>query len=823
MVDVNAKKLPADRLRAVCYPEEFSKVKEREEGAEGDSIIGQERALHALEFGLKIKSQGFNVFAAGMPGTGKETAVKEYVDKVAWEAPVPSDLCYVNNFKDPYRPKGLTMPPGNGVELARDVKNLIDAVKREIPRAFESDEYMAQKEKLTRSYNEQKQELFNNLNQEATEKGFVIQSSPAGFLFVPQRDGTPMQEKDLMELSEEEKKEIFEKKSDLEEKLKTTMRQVKNIDRQASEEIKKLDREVTFFAVEHLFFELKEKYRELPNVTSYLKEMEEDIVENVHLFRQDDQQKQQMPALFGSIPVPWAQEPQFKKYEVNVVVDHSRQDGAPVVMEMNPTYNNTFGRIEKETQMGGLVTDFTMIRGGSLHQANGGFFVVSIEELLKNLFAWESLKRVLKTGKLDIEEAGERLGFISTKSLRPEPVPLNLKVVLIGPPLFYHLLYIYDPDFRELFKVKAEFDVVMERKPENIRSYSSFIDSFCQKESLMPLNPSAMAKVVEYGSRLAEDKQKLSTCFAEIADIVREACYYAGSGSCEQVEAEHIKRAIEAKTYRSNLIQEKLQEMMERDVLLIDTTGDMMGQVNGLSLLSVGDFTFGRPTRITCSLGLGREGIIDIERESRLGGRLHTKGVMILSGFLSSHYAREAPLTLGARLVFEQSYSEIEGDSASSAELYALLSSLAELPLRQDLAVTGSVNQMGEIQAIGGVNEKVEGFFELCRQRGLNGSQGVIIPASNEQNLMLKEEVLEAVREGKFNIYAVNHVDEGVELLTGVRAGQKQEDGSYEEGSVNDRVEKALLSFAEKMRNYGARRDEGEGRDGRKKEDEEEE
>lgn len=803
MVEAGYKKVPAEQLRAVCYPEEFSVINEKEETSEGDSIIGQDRAVHALEFGLKIKSQGFNIFASGMPGTGKETAVKEYVDKVAREAPVPSDLCYVNNFKDPYRPKSLSLPAGRGVELAKDIKNLIEAVKSDIPRAFESDEYMAQKEKITRSYNEQKQELFNQLNQEAMEKGFIIQSSPAGFLFVPQRDGTPLQEKDIAQLSDEEKKEIFDKRAELEERLKAVMRQVKNIDRQASEDIKKLDREVTLFAVEHLFHDLQEKYRDLSEVASYLNEMKEDIVENANQFRQDEQQKQQLPAFLGSIPAPWAQEPQFKKYEVNVVVDNSKLEGAPVISEMNPTYNNIFGRIEKETQFGGLVTDFTMIRSGSLHQANGGFFVVNIEDLLKNIFAWESLKRVLKTKKLDIEEAGERLGFISTKSLRPEPVPLDVKVILIGPPLFYHLLFIYDPEFRELFKVKAEFDVVMARKPENIRSYSYFIDTFCHKESLMPLDPSAMAKIVEYGSRLAEDKYKLSTRFAEIADVVREACYYAGSTSCEKVKAEHISSAIEAKIYRSNLIQEKLQEMMERDVLLIDTGGEAVGQLNGLSVMHIGDFSFGRPNRITCSLALGREGIIDIEREARLGGRLHTKGVMILSGYLSSRYAREAPLTLAARLVFEQSYSEVEGDSASSAELYILLSSLADLPLRQDLAVTGSVNQKGEIQAIGGVNEKVEGFFELCRARRLTGTQGVIIPASNEQNLMLKEEVVEAVREGNFHIYTVHTVDEGIELLTGVKAGQRLEDGTYEKDSVNSRVEKALLSLAEQMKNFG--------------------
>lgn len=793
--------VPVEQLRAKCSQDEIEKIRSDEDTVL-NGIIGQERALQALEFGLRIKSEGFNIYVAGIPGTGRETAVKDYVEKIARQAPVPPDICYVNNFRDPYHPCSLRLPPGKGISLAKDVKNLVEAARKEIPKAFESDEYIAQKESTARYYQEQKQSLFRRLNQKALEKGFIIQSTPAGFLFIPQKDGKPMEEKELMSLSEEERKAIFEKKELLEDKLKATMREIKNIDRQLTEEIKKLDGKVTLFAVEHLFHELMEKYKDLPEVIFYLKAMQEDIVENVNLFLQEEERKQ-LVTPFSSIPVPWAQAPLFKKYEVNVIVDNSGLEGAPVIMEMNPTYNNIFGRIEKEAQFGALVTDFTMIRGGSLHQANGGYFVVSAEELLKNLFTWENLKRVLKNRELDIEEPVERLGFMATKGLRPEPVPLDVKIVLIGTPLIYYLLYNLDPNFRELFKVKAEFDVTMERNPENLKRYNSFINTFCQKENLKPLDSSAMAKIIEYGSRLAEDQMKLSTRFAEIADIVREACYYAGEDSFDYVKAEHINKAIDAKVYRSNLIQEKIQEMIERDLVLIDTDGDKVGQVNGLSIYNLGDFSFGKPTRITCSIGLGREGIIDIERESRLGGRIHTKGVMILGGYLSGKYAREVPLTLSARLVFEQSYSEVEGDSASSSELYALLSSLAGLPIKQSLAVTGSVNQKGEIQAVGGINEKIEGFFELCRARGLSGEQGVIIPASNVPNLMLKESVVEAVRQGKFHIYAVRTVDEGIELLTGTKAGIRKEDSSYEEGTVNYLVEKALLNLAEKMKKFG--------------------
>jgi len=792
-------KVPVEKLRLEHRHEELTETGpvKKEEG-DKVSIVGQDRALHALEFGLKIPSRGFNIYASGMPGTGKETAVKNYVDRIAAKMPKPSDACYVNNFKSPYQPRNLVLTAGQGPILAKDVKNLVERAREEIPRAFEGDEYMAQKEKLTGESNEKKQKLFNELNQKATEKGFVIQSTPGGFMLIPQKDGTPLQDQDIQALSDQEKNAIFEKKRELEEELKSTIREVRNIDKKLAEEIKELDRKVALFAVEHLFQELLEKFKDNQEVVDYLKEMQEDMIENLNLFRQQEQQQQPLP-----FPVPWDQESSFKKYQVNVIVDNSEIEGAPVILELNPTYNNIFGRIEKETQFGGLVTDFTMIRGGALHKANGGFFVVRIEELLKNPFTWESLKRVIKSGELEIEEPGERMGFVATKSLRPEPLKLEVKIVIIGSPLFYHLLYNLDMDFRELFKVKADFDTVMARNKENIRNYYAFASAFCQKENLKHLDQSAAAKIVEHGSRLAEDQQKLSTRFAEIADIVREACYYADNSDEEYVRAEHVNRAIEAKIYRSNLIQEKLQESMEREFLLIDTEGEKVGQVNGLSVLQTGDYAFGKPTRITCSLGLGRGGIIDIEREARLGGPLHTKGVMILSGYLSSMYAREMPLTLSARLVFEQSYSEVEGDSASSTELYTILSSLADVPLKQNLAVTGSVNQKGEIQAIGGVNEKIEGFFELCKSRGLSGVQGVIIPRSNEPNLMLKESLVEAVREGKFHIYTVSTVAEGIELLTGIKAGERKEDGTFEKDSINDRVQQALRSYAEKMKNFG--------------------
>jgi lon-related putative ATP-dependent protease len=499
---------------------------------------------------------------------------------------------------------------------------------------------------------------------------------------------------------------------------------------------------------------------------------------------------------------PWMKELPFRKYEVNVVVDNSELKGAPVVVELNPTYQNLFGRMEKEAQFGVLTTDFTMIHSGSLHRANSGYLVLRTEVLLQNPLSWDSLKTALTSGQVTIEEPGERLGFITIKGLKPEPIPLDVKVILIGNPLLYQMLYIYDMDFIELFKVKADFDTSMDRTEENMRKYAAFICAFCRKEKLRHLDASAVAKIVEYSSRIAEDQGKLSTRFAEIADIIREANFYATHENAENVNANHVRKAIEEKVYRSNLIQDKIQDMIKRNFLLIDTEGEAIGQVNGLSVIGLGDFAFGRPSRVTASISMGREGIIDIEREAKLGGPIHTKGVMILGGYLAEKYAQDKPLSLSARLVFEQSYEEVEGDSASSTELYAILSALSGLPIKQNIAVTGSVNQKGEVQAIGGVNEKIEGFYEVCKAKGLTGKQGVLIPESNVQNLMLKEEIVDAVKAEKFHIYPVKTIGEGIEILTETRAGTCRSDGTFEEKTVNYLVDKRLKEISEKLREF---------------------
>ncbi|MDH5623064.1 MAG: AAA family ATPase [Candidatus Bathyarchaeota archaeon] len=763
-----------------------------------EEIIGQERAVKALRFGLGIEQLGFNIYVAGYPGTGRTTAVKDFLEEIAKKKQVPSDWCYVNNFKNSYEPKAIRLPPGKVKDFQTDLSNLINEAQRALPKAFESEEYATKRESIIKAIGEERNELFSQLSKRAQEEGFVIQTGPTGLLVIPVVKGKPLNEREFNALSPLIRDEILKRREKLDADLSSVIRQFRALEGKAKDEIENLNREVALYAIGHLFADLKEKYKEFHDVTTYLDEVQNDILENLAQFLKPEAAKAP-PVPF---PIPWMKELPLKKYEVNVIVDNSDLKGAPVVVELNPTYQNIFGRIEKEAQFGVLTTDFTMIRPGSLHKANGGYLVLPVEELLQNIFSWDGLKRALKNKQVAVEEAGERLGFITTKGLRPEPIPLSIKVVLIGNPLLYQMLYSMDKDFKELFKVKADFDTTMDRTQENMQKYAAFICTFCGKENLRHLEASAVAKTIEYASRLAEDQEKLSTRFADIADIVREANFYALQENSEYVTADHVKKAIEEKIYRSNLIQKKIQEMMERNILLIDTDGEIVGQVNGLTVMSLGDFSFGAPSRVTASIGLGREGIIDIQREAKLAGPIHTKGVLILSGYLAEKYAQDKPLSLSARLVFEQSYGMVEGDSASSTELYGILSALSGIPIKQNIAVTGSVNQKGEVQAIGGVNEKIEGFFEVCKTKGLTGIQGVLIPESNVENLMLKEEVVDAVKAGKFHIYPVKTIDEGIEILAGVKAGARRPDGTFEEGTVNYRVDKRLKEMAEKIKEF---------------------
>lgn len=746
-----------------------------------EKIIGQERAIAALDFGLNIKQRGFNVYVAGSEGLGKMTAVLSFLEKLAKEKEVPGDLCYVNNFEEVSKPKALVLKSGLGKQLKQDVKTLMDHVRRELPRALDSEDYLKRINEISKTVENARDRVMRDISSIAAANDFALQMTNYGVVLVPLENGKPMSNERLQSLSEEELEELRERREKVEASLNKAMKQLRDLDRGLQNSLAELDRQVALFFIGGLIDDLCDKY-ENEDVKSFLRSLQENLVHNVRLFKSSNVDNAQVLDDF------------LKIFEVNVIVDNSNLTGAPIVVEHNPTYTNLFGAIEREAKFGTLETDFTMIKGGALHKANGGYLVLPVYELLKEPFSWEALKRALKNGRIEIEEIQEMLGF-ATKTLRPEPFTQDVKVVLVGSQELYYLLYSYDEDFRELFKVKAEFDTTM--KKDNMDDFFSFICGFCGKEGLKQLDKDAVAKVIEYSSRIAEDKEKLSAHFGEIADILREADFWASQENAEKISARHIKRTLDAVRYRSNLIEEKMREMVEENTILIDTEGSRVGQINGLSVIELGEYSFGRPSRITASVGAGSDGIVDIEREAKLGGPIHSKGVMILSGYILSNYGSKTPLSLSARIVFEQSYGGVDGDSASTAELCAILSAIAGVPLKQSIAITGSVNQRGDVQAIGGVNEKIEGFFDVCKARGLNGSNGVIIPESNVRNLMLREDVVEAVEKGLFHVWAIESVNEAIELLTGMEFGIRDKDGRFPEGSFNDLVERRLEEFAE--------------------------
>ncbi|MGD0329034.1 MAG: ATP-binding protein [Nitrososphaeria archaeon] len=786
--------LSAEKLRRICDPSIMSC-----ESTEGltplREIIGQERAVRALKFGLGIKDRGFNVYVSGLHGTGRTTAVKNFLDDMAKTEPIPFDWCYVNNFSNQYEPKAIKLQPGKGKLFQKDVLDFISQTKRVLPKAFKSEDYITKRDNTIQAIEKERDDLFSELNKKAQEEGFVLESSSVGLLIIPTIKGRALTDKEFLSLSQQVRDEINKKREKLNSDLRNAFIQLRDLEGKVLEEIKKLNKEVALYAIGHLIADLKEKYKEYSDIVAYLEELQNDILEKLEDFIKE-------PSATAQQQFPWMREPASTKYEVNVMVDNSGLKGAPVILESNPTHPHIFGRIEREAQFGYLTTDFTMVRSGSLHKANGGYLIIPVEELLVNPFSYDGLKRALKNGQVVIEEVEESYGFFTTKSLKPQPIPLSVKVILIGDPYIYQQLYILDMDFNELFKVKADFDSTMDRTEENVQKYAAFVCALCQKENLKHLNGTGLAKLIEYSSRLAEDQQKLSTRFAEVADVIRESNFYAAQENSDFITGIHVRKAIEERVYRSKLVQEKIQEMIKRNILLIDTEAESVGQVNGLSVISLGDFDFGIPSRVTASVGLGREGVVDIEREANMGGPIHTKGVLILAGYLNGKYAIDNPLSLSTRLVFEQNYEGVEGDSASSTELYAILSALSELPIRQDIAVTGSVNQKGQVQAIGGVNEKIEGFFEVCKAKGFTGKQGVMIPESNVQNLMLKEEIVDAVKDGKFHIYSVKTIDEGIEILAGVRAGVREKDGTFEEETVNYKVDKRLSEMAKKLSKF---------------------
>ena len=785
--------LKVNDYRKFCDPKSLG-VESSAEIGNKHTIIGQERAVKALRFGMGIKEKGFNIYVSGLPGTGRTTAITRFLEEIASQNAVPDDWCYVNNFKDGYHPRALRLPAGKGGEFRTDINELLVDTKRELGQLFESEEYAAHRDQLISGFQNQKEGLLNELNEEAREQGFTVQPTSMGLVIIPIEDGKPYSEEKIMGLSLEEKEALMEKQQGLQANLEAMLRQARQIDKNAEEALNKEEKDSSKAAIKHLFADLEKKYKKQKEVLEHLGEILEQILDRLADFQPE---KDDPKTGRGTPPVP--KQPVEKRYQVNIVTDNSSQKGAPVILEPNPSYHNLFGRIEQEARFGTLVTDFTLIRGGTLHQANGGYIVMPINELIRNPLAWDGLKRALTNACMEIEDVSEKLSFATTKSLRPQPIPLNVKVILVGRPDIYKALLAYDEHFNELFKVKADFDTSMPREEGNINNYARFVSHLCEVENLRHLDASALARIVDHGSRLADDQEKLSTRFGEVSDVVREANYYAELDKSEKIIMEHILRAIEEHYYRSNLYQGKLIEMIERGVIKIDVSGEKIGQVNGLSVLDLGDFAFGQPNRITASISIGKAGVMDIEREARLGGPTHTKGVMILAGYLAGKFAQDKPLSLSARLAFEQSYSGVDGDSASSTELYAILSALSGIPIRQNLAVTGSVNQKGEVQAIGGVNYKIEGFFNVCKVIGLNGKQGVLIPESNVLNLMLNDEVLEAAKKDLFHIWPIRSIEEGIEVMTGIPAGELQPDGHYPDGTIFQLVNQRLTQMADTL------------------------
>ncbi len=674
-----SKELTAEQVRLRCDPSLF-KCESTSELEPKEGIIGQDRAISALRFGLNIQKAGFNVYVSGLAGTGRTTVIKSFLEALAAQKDTPPDWCYVHNFKDSYCPRALKVPAGMGQELQRDMKRTIDSAKRSLAQAFTSKEYGERRSEITDQFNKRREATFNLISQKARERGLLLRTTQVGLLFVPASEGQPMSEEDYQKLSDEKKEELRKNQEELAKELNERIGELRAEEKQLEEQLEDTDHEVAGYSISYLFEDIKRKYSELPQVIDYLKEVEQDIIENYEQFKAEPKSTDTDPmAAMQAL----ARQQALKKYEVNVLVDNSESKGAPVILELNPTFNSLFGRIEKEPQFGALYTDFTMIKSGSLHRANGGYLAVRIEDLLTNFQSWEGLKRTLRDGNLVIEEIGERLGFVATKSQRPEPIPLDIKVVVVGEPMFYYLLLRLDLEFKELFKVKADFDTRMERTEANLQDYAAVICRICQEENLKHLQSDALAEIIEHSSRLADDQEKLSTLFADIADIMREANFWAEEEKAKLIEGKHVEKAIEQKVYRSSLIQQRINEMIDKGMIIIDTDGESVGQVNGLAVIELGDFAFGKPSRITASAGVGREGLVDIEREAKLGGRLHTKGVMILNGYITEKYVRDMPLSLSARLVFEQSYEEVEGDSASSTELYAILSRLSGVPINR--------------------------------------------------------------------------------------------------------------------------------------------
>ncbi len=796
--------LSPDVLRRTVDPESLG-FQSTADLAPVSGLIGQDRALKAIDFGTRMSSQDFNIFVLGPPASGKSTAVRAYLERAA-DAPAKiSDWIYVNNFEDANKPHAVALPCGRAHPFSKAMVELIDELRQTLPALFEGDEYQARRRQIDEGFRAGQEEAFEALTEKAREQNIAILRTPTGIGMAPMLDGKIVKPEVFQGLPEQMRKDVEAKIEALQKELAAILEDVPKSEKERRNQLRSLNEEVATVAVTEALDDVRRGFEDIPEIKTYLDAVGHDLVRNVGLFlmsEEDDAQPVQRS-------VDTTRDPRFRRYMVNIMVGHDDPEACrrPIVEELNPTYGNLIGRIEHVAHMGSLVTDFLLMKPGALHRANGGFLLIDARKMLLSPFAWEALKRAIKAQALRIEQPTETTGFMSTQSIDPEQIPLDVKVVLFGDRMLYYMLAANDPDFSRLFKVQADFDDSIERTEENHGAYARLIASIVARHDLRHVDASGVARLIEEGSRLADDSRKLSIELGTIADLIREADYWAGDMGLDLITRDVVERAIDERVQRSDRLRDRAQEGIERDIVLIDTTGSEVGQINALSVLQLGDFAFGKPTRITARVRMGGGRVTDIEREVKLGGPLHSKGVMILWGYLAGKFAEEIPLALAASLVFEQSYGGVDGDSASSTELYALLSALSEVPIRQSLAVTGSVNQLGEVQVIGGVNEKIEGFFDICSSRGLTGEQGVLIPEGNVQHLMLRPDIVAAVREGRFHVYSVATIDQGIEILTGVAAGSKGPDGRFAEGTINRLVEDKLHRFATRAKEFAKSKD----------------
>ena len=762
------RKLEYTELKYFCDPSIVNMA--RKYGEISQVMIGQERAEKALNLGLGIKKNGYNIYISGESGTGKMTFAKVFAQKYAKNEPTPPDLCYIYNFTDPKYPNLLKLPPGEGKVFKEEMEDLVEVLCVEIPKAFSDKKYELDKNEIVKSYTEKRDEIIKEISEEAKEKNFEVKSTNSGIYFVPEVDGEAISEEQFEELPQEQREQIMAISEDIQIKAVEVMRIMKDYEKGTKEKIKNLEYNIALFTVGRHISKLQEQYCENDDITNYLKDVKEDILDNIEDFLEDEETEDE--SALASL-IPWYtkknEEDLLSKYQVNLITDNSNTEGAPVIIEHNPVYTNIVGEVEYDSEFGNLTTDFMKIKQGALHKANGGYLILQARDILSNSYTWDTIRRALKTGKIVIEPLKEFSSGITVATIKPEALELNVKIIMVGTDFYYDLLYDYDEEFQKLFKINVPFDYEMNLTEKNINSMVQFVDRFCETEKIPTLDDDAVCKIIEYSARLAERQKKLTSRFGTLCTIIIEASECATLDKSNTISKAHVDQAIWERDYRANLYEEKLAEMIEEDVIMIDTSGMKVGQINGLAVLESGEHVFAKPSRITATTYIGKSGIINIEKEAEMSGSIHDKGIQVLIGYLGQTYAQENPLSLSCRVCFEQNYNGIDGDSASSTELYAILSSLTELPINQEIAVTGSMNQRGEIQPVGGVTYKIEGFFDLCKNRGLTGSQGVIIPVQNVADLILKDDVIEAVKNNMFHIHAVGHVDEGIEILTGTK------------------------------------------------------